>query len=198
MTPEHDNSTNPQDWFNSLAPVPIPPPNKKCSKRAIILIVCCILIVTLVAVAIFFPSKSTIPCLTKADYQALTGVSYGDSEFSPKTRFYTYTIYFADNEATYRDDAATSGPEIINTIGDFYKNHTKQSILIQVEVDHTNDKDVALARQRLNTVVNSLKQAGVSEAALVKSSPLASDAEEDAETITTATVSITSPPSCKS
>lgn len=204
MNPQQTQSTSQQDasaaeWFRTVQQTPDQPPTRKVSKRTILLIVLIVLTVIMMSLLFFFSpgqSSKATACLTKDDYQALTGSAFGDEEeFAPAKNFFTYSVHFTDGSSNYDPEDKPSDKDVIMKVGDFYKSRDGKSIIINVSTEYVEDTDLSLSNERLTAITNDLIAAGVSESVIIKNSSKI-EVEEESEPIRNALISIRSDETC--
>lgn len=187
--------TSAEQWFHNIEIAPAKPA-RKLTKSTVIISLLCLLTLAASGVLLVLAQKNKA-CLGTDDYQALTGSPYEDGELSSKDNLFTYTVYFTDGTASYDESADPKGEDIVSNIGKFYKSHEKKSIVIELDADYSDDANLSITNDRLTKIANGLTSAGVPNTVLIKNAPAKFEAEEEAESVKIATITIRSDTTCK-
>lgn len=150
----------------SLYPEPTSQPTTHHRKRYIIIT----LIVLVIAGALYawYALSSQGPtCLTRGDYQTLSGEIFpDDAPLAPSIDFYGFEIPFSENGTTYVDPATTSQ---IHTLGEFVTQHPQTSVIVTLQAMYRDDAAANMSNlmaQRIRAVTDSLTSAGIPSTAI--------------------------------
>jgi hypothetical protein len=185
--------TNSSDWFKPSDPFVASTPVKRRAPRK--LLVGGALLVVALVFGLFLTTMLTRSnvCLDTTDYKDLTGVPA--SNLNPKLDFYTYAIEFNGTSTTYFNDGSPSSQTIIKTVGDFYKSHSKKSIVVTIDSLNSTATTQATATERLQTLKKDLLAAGVGESSIKANTPAFIESESDAKDV--ATIALSSRTDCR-
>jgi hypothetical protein len=168
--PSSNSDQSTEVWFNQLDPPNLPPiqtPSPKSKKKPLILggigLACAALIIA--SGIILAPILLSSPCLTAADYKALTGSPLED-ELSARENFYTYAVDFMAGSANYSKETKTESEQLIKKVGTFSKEHSKSSLVITLSSDYIDSSSKTVAEQRIAKLKQALLDNGVAETAI--------------------------------
>lgn len=184
---------NTADWFDHLPEEPQSP--KKSHKKILPIIGLGLIVIITATLAVLFGQQKQ--CLTTDDLIALTGIAHIDTVTAPSEDFFTYSVSFQSNSASYDTNAEKTGGDVIQNIANFYKAHPKASMLFTIDSTYFETEDKALAAERIATVKSGLIASGIDENHITASEPAQVDREDASQQITTAIISITSATSCQ-
>ncbi len=200
IPPEQDAA---KTWFAALPGsesaqnATLPQPTKKRRGIVIVFIVVVLCAIAILALAILGTQASSVgACLNQDDYRQLTG-SQLEETIPGGENFYTYSFDFKPNSSDFaippKDVEAT-----IKRLGDFFVERYKQtSIVLTVRGDYFGSEDSTIADERMNKIVELLKQHGIQDAAIETTVPQYTPIEDgEALPSTVVYVSIASDAAC--
>lgn len=160
-----------QPQFNPVSPPapqtpqPIPPtPPHSHRKRLLIIVIASVLTIGVgAACAWYFIVPKTQSCLTRSDYQTITGEALADdAPFTPTIDFYGFDVEFNPEVTNYSDSGVESR---LVAIAKFAKQHPKVSLNVTIQGMYT-DTTRALATERAATINDLLVKSGMNSKAV--------------------------------
>ena len=186
--PDQNSNQSMKDWFEHVPeapsttstiiveptpPPPAPAPKPHPAKKLILLVVLLVVVIGCGAGVVFFSRlTSAKACLSRDDYHAFTGMA-ADTQFSPKTLFYT-TSFSYHNASSTLASPASDRDNFIKKLSAFYKTlSSSTSVVITLSSNYYSEAHDTLeaAKARLAALQQALEAQGVPSAAIVVQSP---------------------------